>query len=318
MLENNQLHVVLGATGAIGQYVIAELKERNLPIRVVGRNKTFEELDFGKADALNLEELKKSVQGATHLYCLLGLEYTTEVWQRDWPIIIQNLASVCVEQNIKLVFFDNIYMYGPTPLQNPITEDHQRQPVSKKGQVRHQLEKILVEAGQNQGLKYIIARAPDFYGPSAKLSLLYASVLDRMLTNKAPQILVELDYQHSFIFTRDAGRACVWLALEESAYNQVWHLPTSDEKITPRQLINKLQAQIGTNYELKAMPSWFITVLGWFIPIIKELQEMLYQYNSDYVFSSQKFMTKFPDFQVTQYDDGAKQMVDYFRATKVD
>ena len=50
-------------------------------------------------------------------------------------------------------------------------------------------------------------------------------------------------------------------------------------------------------------------VLGLFIPILRELHEMLYQSDRDYFFNSEKFMNRFPDFQITSYDAGVQQTI---------
>jgi hypothetical protein len=50
-----------------------------------------------------------------------------------------------------------------------------------------------------------------------------------------------------------------------------------------------------------------IKLLGFFIPILGEIHEMLYQYDRDYFFNSQKFVQRFPDFKITPYEAGVKQ-----------
>jgi len=45
-------------------------------------------------------------------------------------------------------------------------------------------------------------------------------------------------------------------------------------------------------------------LLGLFVPILRELHEMMYQFENDYVFDSSKFQQRFPDFAVMPYDAG--------------
>ena len=52
-----------------------------------------------------------------------------------------------------------------------------------------------------------------------------------------------------------------------------------------------------------------VSIMGLFNPIMKEVKEMLYQYDRDYVFNSDKFEKKF-DFKPTPYLDGIREIVE--------
>jgi hypothetical protein len=49
-------------------------------------------------------------------------------------------------------------------------------------------------------------------------------------------------------------------------------------------------------------------MLGIFMPIMRELVEMMYQYEQDYVFNSDKFEKRF-SIKPTPYADGIKEIV---------
>jgi nucleoside-diphosphate-sugar epimerase len=308
-IPTNQLHVVLGASGAIGREIIKELKLRGIPYKAVERAKDIEGETTVHADASNIVQLKSVLTGATHVYCTVGLKYETEIWKEKWPIIADNLIEACSEVKAKLIFLDNIYMYGPSPLLNPITEDHPRLPSSKKGQIRLQVEQKLLSAFTRGVVTGVIARSADFYGPDVKQSMLYSTVLFNLTQNKPPQWLANPDIKHTYTFTPDAGKACVILALDENANNQVWHLPTSTEVFSSRQLINMIQNEIGTSFPIQVLPRWSFGILGIFVPILRELKEMLYQLDEPYIFSSHKFAMKYPNFKVTNYAEGIKEVV---------
>jgi nucleoside-diphosphate-sugar epimerase len=313
MSNTNQLHVILGASGAIGTEIIKDLQHRGLPFRVVERTKNIEGIDTVHADISHIDELKEAIKGATHVYNCVGVQYDTNIWREVWPTIIDNLIEAVSEIDAVLIHFDNIYMYGPVPLQNPITEEHPRNPSSNKGKVRLLLEQKLLTAFESGKLRGVIARAGDFYGPKANLSMLYASVLDRMLVGKAPQWLANPDIVHTYTYTPDAARGCVVLGLDPSSYGQIWHLPTSKEVLTSRQIIAKFQKYVHAEEKIQVLPRVMFHILGLFVPILRELKEMIYQFDSPYVFDSTKFETKYPDFKVTSYQDGVKTMVDFYK-----
>jgi hypothetical protein len=52
-----------------------------------------------------------------------------------------------------------------------------------------------------------------------------------------------------------------------------------------------------------------VKLAGLFIPYVKETVELLYQYDQDYTFSSDKFKKAFPDFKITSYREGINEIV---------
>jgi hypothetical protein len=92
------------------------------------------------------------------------------------------------------------------------------------------------------------------------------------------------------------------------AYNQVWHLPTTNQKLTNRQWIELMMSAMKKQKKIQTMPDWMINMLGIFVPILKELQDVGYQFNNDYFFNSSKFNKRF-NFTPTSPEEGIKEMV---------
>lgn len=306
------LHTVLGATGGVGSAVVAELSKKGLPVRVVERKKSVPGFEVVKADLLDAEQARKAITGSAYVYLCVGLAYNIKVWERDWPVLMQNVANACIETGAVLVFLDNVYMYGPAPLAVPFNENHPQNPTTRKGKFRKALADGLLQQFASGKLKGLIGRAADFYGPGAPNSVFYISVLERMLKGKAPQSIAKAGIPHTYAFNLDCGRALVALALDESTYGQVWHLPVgaplAAEDITA--LLNK---ELNTQFQLAYLPGFMIKILSLFVSPIREMSEMLYQFNQPYIMSFEKFSSHFPDFKVTTHEDGIKALVTYFR-----
>ncbi len=160
----NQIHTVLGASGAIGKAVTHELKKRNLTGRAVERTTKLEGIETIKADLLIEDEAIKAIQHSSFVYLCVGLPYQSKVWQRDWPTIIKNVITACEKTNAKLIFFDNVYMYEPAPLSIPFTEEHSQHPTTKKGIARKKTADLLNKAIAEKRIKAVIGRSADFYG----------------------------------------------------------------------------------------------------------------------------------------------------------
>ena len=183
-------------------------------------------------------------------------------------------------------------MYDPKYLSD-MTEETPVNPVSKKGKVRAEIAGMLLNAVEKKNVQAIIARAPDFYGPGVTGSMLYQSVYLNLLKDKNPRWLGGLDVIHNFIYSKDIGKAVALLGNMPDAYNQVWHLPTTDKKLTNRQWIELMMNAMNKKNKIQTMPDWMISVVGIFMPILKELKDVGYQFKQDYFFNSSKFNKQF-------------------------
>lgn len=308
------LHTVLGASGAVGRAVIAALQQRGLPLRAVERSESFPGIPSIQADLLDPHQARDAVSGSTHVYLCVGLPYKASVWMSDWPRLIRHIIDACREADARLIFLDNVYMYGPPPLRVPFTEEHPQEPATAKGRARKLTADLLLQAMARNEVRALIGRAADFYGPYAVNSPFWISMMQRMLTGKAPQSVFPPDVPHTYACTTDIGRALVTLALEESAYGQVWHLPAG-EPVTIAQVSAMLNEALGTSLRTTYLPPLMARVLGLFIPGLKEVAEMLYQFREPYVLSFEKFRRKFPDFVVTPYPAGIREMAISFTAS---
>ncbi len=304
------MQTILGAGGAIGIELAKALPAYTNKIRLVSRNpkKVNETDELFRADTTKYEEVVKAVEGSEIVYLTVGLPYKTKLWQNTWPVIMKNVIEACSVNNAKLVFFDNIYLYAPEKL-NPITEEHPVNPKSKKGKVRAAIVQMLWDAVKKEKIKALIARSADFYGPSIKgTSMLTEIVFKPLSEGKRSSWLGGTKYKHSFTYTVDAGRAVALLGNTSDAFGQTWHLPTAPDPFTGKEWIEEIAKMLGTMPKYLVLNKFFVRVIGLFVPIMKEMVEMMYQYNQHYVFNSDKFEKRF-DFKPTSYIDGIKEIV---------
>lgn len=308
------VHAVLGY-GTLAEEIVDVLREQGITSKILTRSK-LDDSSSVQVDALQLDELITATIGVTHLYVTVGLPYKLSVWQKQWPAIILNVIAAAQQNGCKIIFFDNVYLYGPSPLANPITEEHEVNPPSAKGKVRKRVIDVLWEAHSSGKVELVVGRSPDFYGPGVKNSLLYVSAIENLLKSKPVQFIGNPDTKHNFIYVPDAARALVRLATDASSYGQTWHLPTNEATHTTRELLQMAADNVGIEMRMQVMPKWTLPFLQIFIPIIKEVREMTYQTESEYSFSSAKFMSKYSDFRITPYDEGIKQMLQSFQDTK--
>lgn len=299
------MQTILGAGGAIGTETAKALAGYTNEIRLVSRNpkKVNPGDELFKADLLNAEEVIKAVKGSSIVYLTAGLNYNKEVWKREWPLIMKNVINACIKHKAKLVFFDNMYMYDPQHL-GQMTEETPVNPVSVKGKVRAELNKMIFEQVNQGKLKALVARCADYYGPGEiNTSMLSQTVINPLKNGKKANWLGSVNYKHSFTFTPDAGKATAMLGNTPDAFNQVWHVPTANNPLTGKQWIESIAKGLGAKPAYQAASKFMVRGLGLFMPIMKEMVEMVYQYDRDYVFDSSKFENKF-GVKATPYEVG--------------
>ncbi len=286
-----------------------ELSNYTKDIRVVSRNpkKVNESDQLMKADLTDPAQLDKAVEGSEIVYLTIAFPYNIKVWRELWPKIMRNLIEVCSKHKSKIVFVDNLYMYDPKYLSD-MTEETPINQISEKRKVREEVARILMDLVEKNKVEAIIARAPDFYGSCVVASMLSQSVYWNLVKDKSPQWLGKLDVIHNFIYSKDIGEAVALLGNTNDAYNQVWHLPTTDRKLTNRQWIELMMNAMNKQKKIQTMPNWMIRLVGIFMPILKELQDVVYQFKYDYFLNSSKFNERF-NFTPISPEEGIRDMV---------
>ena len=286
------MQTILGSGGAIGTPLAKELKNYTDKIRLVSRNpvKVNDDDELFPADVTNQEEVNNAVKGSEIVYLTIGLPYKIKTWKEKWPVVMQNVINACKLYKCKLVFLDNIYMYDRNYFSH-LTEETKINPSSKKGKVRANIANILFDAVQKGEIEALIARAPDFIGRHN--SVIGMAVIDNLQKGKKAMWFGDDTKAYSVIAPVDAARATAILGNTPDAFGQVWHLPAANEKLTGKQWIEMVAQKLNTPPKYNLLRPFLFSLLGIAMPIMKEMNEMLYQYTSDYYFDSSKFEQRF-------------------------
>lgn len=312
------MQTIIGSGGAIGIELAKALTEYTTDIRLVSRmpEKVNGTDQLFAADVTDRKQLEKAVKGSEIAYVTVGFPYSHKVWEEKWPKFISDLIATCKQENCKLVFFDNMYMYDKDHL-NGMTEDTPVNPPSKKGAVRERIARMVMDEVRAGNLKALIARSADFYGPSIKSnSILTETVFKPLSKGGTANWLGGEEFKHSFTYTVDAGKATAFLGNTDSAYGQVWHLPTASNPLTGKQWVEHVAEKLNVKPKYRVASKTMVQLLGLFMPVMKESVEMLYQYDRDYIFESGKFEKAF-NFKPTTYQEGIDAIVrtDYGKTT---
>lgn len=307
----SKIVTVLGASGNVGKLLVPYLSSKGYQVKAVGRTAP----KFSEAGVTNIavdydsqEELTASCKDSEAVYILIGLEYKSSIWQSEWPSLTERIIAACKANQSKLVFFDNVYSYGLTP--GKMTEDSALNAATKKGEVRKIMVSMLLDALNSGDVKVVIAKSADFYGPGITTSVIGDRFFDLILNKGTVEIFGNPDKKHNYTYVNDIAPALEKLATSDFVGNI--HLPTTTT-LTGHEfktLIEKLTGKSLKLTNLSQNAAWWI---GIFMPILRELHEMMYQSENDYDFDSSKIMSLFPDLKITSYEEGFTETLNWYK-----
>lgn len=292
-IVEKELHVVFGASGGIGNAVIKILVEQGKTVRGInrsGRAKVPKSVEMMAGDLRVLEEAVSASEGATHIYNCVNAMYNK--WDEIYPDVTYKFIDLLQITGSKGIIVDNLYMYGEE-ISEPYREDMKYLAQGKKGKLRAKSANIYEEAMESGQINALICRGPDFYGPGVTKSSFYGDrVFPKVLKGKGVQVIGKLDQPHAMIYVFDYARAIVKLADDETAYNQIWHAPMADA-LSQEEYLKLAYELAGTSGKISSTPKIILKMLGVIIPIIREVNEMMYEWDKPYYVNTDKYVSKY-------------------------
>jgi len=284
----SSLHVIFGA-GPAGRATMEALLRRGLTVRIVTRSSkpvlpAGVELVHG--DASDPTFATEATRGAAVVYQTLNAPY--HQWAEMFPPLQRAVLTGTRANGARLVTLENLYGYGAVDV--PMTPDLPLRPTSQKGEVRAAMTRELLEASAD--MEIAIARAADFFGPRVTESALGERAIAPLLLGKAAQVVGDPDRLHAFTYMPDLGEAMAILGTRDEAVGQVWHVPT-DSTWSTRRAVERIGAAIGRRARVSSAPKALLWMIGWFQPEVREVVEMLYQFERDFVLDSSRFTETF-------------------------
>jgi nucleoside-diphosphate-sugar epimerase len=302
------IHVVFGA-GQIGPLLAARLREAGKVVRVVRRSAAgvpVEGVEVARGDAMDPAFCVEAARGAEAVYHCINTPYFARVWRETLFRIQGNLVAAASRAGARLVVLDNLYALGRTG-GRPMTEDTPPNPCSAKGEIRARLHEDLMAAAKRGEVRVAVGRASDFYGPgAAQGSHLGERFFWQVLAGKRGQVVVNPETPHTYHFTRDVAAGLMALGLDAQA-DGLWMLPCAPAGTTV-QLVGAFALALGRPIKLQRVPPLVLSALGLFVPLMRELKEMTYQWEEPFIVDDRRFRERFGDMS-TPLDVGARATV---------
>jgi nucleoside-diphosphate-sugar epimerase len=298
--------------GAVGRATVARLLAEGRHVRIAQRSRPDDlptAVPFTAIDMLDAASVTAAMAGAAQAVIAIGFAYEGRVWTRDWPQAMRNMLVAAEAHGTRLVFVDNLYMYGPQT--EPLREDMPLTAHGQKPAARAEVTRLWQAVTDR--VRFAALRAPDFYGPGVTLSHLGDLVFGALGKGKAAQLIVSADTPHEVAYVPDIARAVVELLdAPDSDFGQAWHIPSAPTT-TLREIISLGAAAIGVTPRLITLPFWVQPLLAPFVPMLSEIREMRFQWDRPYRVDASRFARRF-GFVPTPFAVGAAETARSFAA----
>ena len=260
------------------------------------------------ADVGTTEGARRACERAAVVYHCAQPAYTR--WPELFPPMTQAVLDGASAAGAKLVFADNLYVYGPPD--GPMTEQTPQRAQGKKGRTRIEMADAILGAHADGRLRVTIGRSSDYYGPRGTGSTVGENLMNPALRGKRARWLGSLDQPHTLNYLEDMARALVTLGERGEADGQVWHLPAA-EPMTGRRFLTLVFEAAGHPPKIGVASRPMIRIAGLFNPFLRELNETLYQFERSFVSDASKFQRAFGPFEPTPHPEAVNRTVEWFR-----
>jgi nucleoside-diphosphate-sugar epimerase len=290
--------------------VVRELADRGLEVRAVSRRADAQVPDGvtrRAADVATMAGAAAACEGAAVVYHCVQPPY--HHWAEQFPALNRAVAAAVAHEGAKLVFADNLYMYGP--IAGPITRESPQQPSSRKGRLRKELADSMLAAHAAGRLRVAIGRAADYYGPGGRNSIVGDTFFEAAVAGKSVRWPASADQPRSFGYLPDIARALVTLGEHDTADGRAWIFPTAPP-LTARALVELVGLDLGRQVKLVVTSKPAMRLAGLVIPQARELPDIWYQFSAPFTIDGSAFDTAFGPFGPTEHERAVHETVAWF------
>jgi nucleoside-diphosphate-sugar epimerase len=275
--------MVLGATGGTGTVIIAELLRRGIGTVAFGRSMPKLEqlaaklgnpagLSLQTGDVFRADDVFKAARGADVIFHSASVPYH-EMAAKLLPMG-EAVMEAANRLGAKVVAVDGIYPYGRRVNEQPIDENYPKNPHTRKGKIKLEFERMFFSPRWS-GMKGMIVRLPDYYGPTANEASYLGSTLEAIAAGRPAVFIGNMNVPREYVYLPDAAVMMVELALREEAYGQNWNIPGAGV-ISGKEIVRIAREAAGSSKLVIPLGAAGLSLLGLFVPVMKEIVEMLY------------------------------------------
>jgi nucleoside-diphosphate-sugar epimerase len=274
--------LILGVTGSIGRGLAAELAARGWQVRALHRNPEKaaastalpDTVRWIKGDAMQLADVVAAASGTS-----LIVHAVNPPNYRDWRGLalpmLENTIAAARSSNARILMPATIYNFGADSALI-LKEGSPQIPTTRKGQVRLEMELKLKQASLH-GVRSIVVRAGDFFGPGAGNSWLTRGMVRR---GHARSVYYPgpAGIGHAWAYVPDLAKTMVRLVECERPMTEyeVFHFRGHwfERGVEILELVCRSRGQSPRH--IKPFPWWAVRLASPFVDPCREMLEMRY------------------------------------------
>lgn len=276
-------HLVVGA-GTVGSALALLLAGRGEEVLLLSRSGSGPEHRAVRrvvGDASSADALMAAAGGCVAIYNCANPRY--DRWPTDWPPIAAALLAAAGSSGAVLATVSNLYGYGP--VDRPMTEDLPLAATGPKGRTRAAMWQEALAAHEAGRVRVTEVRGSDYLCPGSQ-SHLGDRLMRPLLAGKKVTVLPSADTSHTWTSTEDVAALLATVASDERAWGRAWHVPSVEPR-SQREVVGDLAAAAGIGeVRVGEHPAALLRLLGLFSPLLRELPEVAYQRERDFVMDS--------------------------------
>jgi nucleoside-diphosphate-sugar epimerase len=275
--------LVLGATGGIGGEVARQLQSAGWEVRALqrgasGSTEQRDGLTWIRGDALNARDVLAAAEG-----CSVIVHAVNPPGYRRWSELVlpmmDNTIAAAAAVGATVVLPGTVYNFGPDAF--PVLhEDSPQHPVTRKGAIRVEMERRLF-AASNNGVRVLIVRAGDFFGPKAGNNWFSQGLVKPGKPITAISNPGRRSVGHQWSYLPDVARTMVELlarrnSLESFAtFHMAGHWDADGTQMAAA-IQRAVTRRTGRAPRVGAFPWWLLTLASPLVAVFRELSEMRY------------------------------------------
>jgi nucleoside-diphosphate-sugar epimerase len=307
---------IIGSNGGTGAAIVDELISQDFTnitgITISGKEKWGRNLKVIKADALDQKQLVQATQGSEIIFGAFNAsEYTDKSWAEEFPVFMDSFIKCGQTHRAKLIFLDNVYSYENQEGKHSYNEKTPLVPYNAKGNIRQQVANKFLESHKEFNLQGNIIKSSDLYGPYSLNSVIGDRYFKTLFEKNIAEIIPLGNNSHSLTYTRDVGKIAVAIAINDSQ-PAVTHTPNAPAK-GYEDAVRMAYKYTGQTPKESKSPIFMFHILALFIPPVKSMLGMMYQWNNKFVIDSLYNQ----DFVPTTLESGMKETVEWFRSNLI-
>jgi len=282
---------ITGATGFIGQKLVAQLKRQGEEIKVLSRSQSFEyETVICDLQRDNIPD--ETLDGIETVFHLAGLAHDVrdaseieDLYKKVNTNATVQLAKLAVSSGVKrFVFISSVKAGGISTQGVCANEKDHGDPEGVYGKTKREAELKLLKIGKESGMHVSIVRPSLVYGQNVKGNL--QLMLSGIKKGWFPP-LPETGNKRSMIHVDDLVRTILFVANDDRANGEVF-IATDGSPHSSREIYNSMCRALGKSIPKWSVPKFLFDMISFINPRIKyKLNKLL----GDECYSSVKLET---------------------------